>query len=646
MPERRQAPFPTPLSRVSPGANSMEPIAILKVLFGLAVLVGWPGVVVGWFGNIQKHFDGWPRFAIVIGTGFATTIVVGTLAAILGVPPWITIVALVAFCAALSLRHWQHGLLSASSFPVLTGARLSLLSVIVLMLVLVIMIDGVRTIARQPEPLSGVNADSWHYMTVIQDYYNDPEPFKLLDSPPIMSVNARLFANGWLYLESMLVQFTGVELTHFFIKYYAEILLLLSLVSLYSLAVTLGLPKGPVALLATGAQAAFWSSLWPSQSLLRLSEDKYAAAFVLYPVAISLLVVTMETRNHRLLGLAALFSLATAMMHPLQLPVILVVFLPYVGLRWLLTSDQTERRWLLLFGTVITVPIIYTALMRIALTSSSDSIETRLRHVSTIARASDWRDPTEQRVMLLKWQTQLALVLLPVVLVDVWRRARRGLYLVISALVLGFFLYTWPGTAVMGKLVTFNLLPRLTYYFLLGFVVVWGGYAIGRWLWLYTGKSESRQHILWPIAMSAAALFIVAWIIWPHSHNRTTNALKDDFWAAHVDTAIVDSSRVIVPYTFAARTPVTWPDADILYSPKEKRLAIDEKLGIEETLTLTVIRDFYENPTAETLDILVTDFYFDYILTPNEAAFVDLLVADFYPNRYENPSYVLWGTQN
>ena len=186
----------------------------------------------------------------------------------------------------------------------------------------------------------GPEEDTWAYLANVRDFLNAES---LAYYNPIFGGEfrgfSRMMINGWLLEQAALARVSGTDPVEMVLGYLAPALVVLSLLSVYTLAKTIiGNEMGAVltgGLFAVLVLVCLTTPL--SESLLipgaefigRITEDKYVARFVFVPVALALAVLALKTRRVRYLLLFAFVCPSVAAVHPLGL---VFIGLPVAGL--------------------------------------------------------------------------------------------------------------------------------------------------------------------------------------------------------------------------------------------------------------------------------------------------------------------------
>lgn len=171
--------------------------------------------------------------------------------------------------------------------------------------------------------------------------------------------------NGWLVEIAALAKVSGLEPARMMLSYLAPTLVIASLLAFYALARTL-LGSTPRALWVGCLLALFFlvtlgsTPLTPGAEFVgRITEDKFAARFLLLPVALCLAVVFLRDRRPGVLALLVLVCWSAPLVHPLGW-VIVGICLGGLGLVHLAVN---LRRW----GSWVAVGLLGVAAVGVAL---------------------------------------------------------------------------------------------------------------------------------------------------------------------------------------------------------------------------------------------------------------------------------------
>lgn len=340
-------------------------------------------------------------------------------------------------------------------------------------------------------------ADTWLYLAYVQDFV---ERSRLAFYAPYSIGEAgsfsRLAINGWLLEQAALSKISGVAAVDLVPRHLAPALVVLTLLSVYSLSQMLF--GNVTAALAIGFLTALYFLIYlnsspfsPGGELIgRVAEDKFVARFILMPTVLGLAVVFLRERNPRLLGLLALAWWTIPVVHPLGLA---FVGLPVAGLCALhfMLGRRERGTWLGVGGVALVLlsPILPAALYLLfsgmdpgTMTGSSDP-----------ARVAQKLYQAENAELLLRLG-DASYIMHPSLLREP---------LVAGAYLLGVPFLIWrlkrslAARALLGSLL---LVPAVVY---MPPVATFVGGIIGPWhLW----------RLAWPLPL--AALLTLGWMAW------------------------------------------------------------------------------------------------------------------------------------
>ena len=171
--------------------------------------------------------------------------------------------------------------------------------------------------------------DAWVYLSWVRDF-SDSNRLALRD--PYFGERVEEFSrakvNGWLLEQAALSRVSGLDTIELVLRYLTPALVVIALLMVYALARTL-LKSERVAVLTATVYALFHVVfIQPSvqnvgvELAARISEDKYAARFLILPVTLLFAVLFIERRRWRYFGLFTFFCWAAVAVHPSVLPAV------------------------------------------------------------------------------------------------------------------------------------------------------------------------------------------------------------------------------------------------------------------------------------------------------------------------------------
>ena len=210
----------------------------------------------------------------------------------------------------------------------------------------------------QEEP----NGDSWIYLAYVRDYLSAD---RLAASNPILGgqtqdsyISFRTTINGWLLEQAALSRASGIMPVDLVLNYLAPVLVVLSLLAVYALALLL-FGKGP-ALLTASLTALFFlvdlqstiptAFLSPGNDFVaRVTEDKYVARFLFLPVSLGLAVLYLRERKLRYLAFFTFVCWSVAVVHPIGL-VLISISVAGLGFFHLVGDFRERSSWRAVLG--------------------------------------------------------------------------------------------------------------------------------------------------------------------------------------------------------------------------------------------------------------------------------------------------------
>lgn len=339
-------------------------------------------------------------------------------------------------------------------------------------------------------------ADAWLYLTYVQDFVERSRlAFYLPYSTSEAGNFSRLAINGWLLEQAALARVSGVDAVDLVLRHLAPALVVLALLSIYSLARVLF--GSAAAALSIGSLAALYFLVYLSSSpaspggelIGRITEDKFLVRFVLMPAVLGLAVVFLRERGLRLLALLALAWWTIPVVHPLG---VVFVGLAVAGLCavHLLLGRRDRGTWLGVGGVAL---VVFSLVLPAALYLLFSGADPTAMGDSDPARAAQKLYQVENADLLLTLG-EGSYIMHPSLLREP---------LVAGAYLLGVPFLLWrikrslAARALLGSLL---LVPVVIY---VPPVATFVGGIIGPWhLW----------RLAWPLSL--AALLTLGWIGW------------------------------------------------------------------------------------------------------------------------------------
>jgi hypothetical protein len=171
--------------------------------------------------------------------------------------------------------------------------------------------------------------DIWVYLSWVKDFAN-AERLALLDPyfGERIAEFSRAKVNGWLLEQAALSRVSGLDTIELVLRYLTPTLVIVALLMVYALAFALSKSERAAVLIASVYALFHIIFIQPSvhnigvELAARISEDKYAARFLILPVTLLFAVLFVEGRRWRHLGLFTFFCWAAVAVHPSVLPAI------------------------------------------------------------------------------------------------------------------------------------------------------------------------------------------------------------------------------------------------------------------------------------------------------------------------------------
>ncbi|MDQ3602529.1 MAG: DUF6077 domain-containing protein, partial [Actinomycetota bacterium] len=171
--------------------------------------------------------------------------------------------------------------------------------------------------------------DIWVYLSWVKDFANS-ERLALLDPyfGERIAEFSRAKVNGWLLEQAALSRASGLDTIELVLRYLTPTLIVVALLMVYALALTVSKSERAAVLIASVYALFHIIFIQPSvhnvgvELAARISEDKYAARFLILPVTLLFAVLFVESRRWRHLGLFTFFCWAAVAVHPSVLPAI------------------------------------------------------------------------------------------------------------------------------------------------------------------------------------------------------------------------------------------------------------------------------------------------------------------------------------
>ena len=171
--------------------------------------------------------------------------------------------------------------------------------------------------------------DAWVYLSWVRDF-SGSDRLALRDPyfGEKVSEFSRAKVNGWLLEQAALSRVSGLDTIELVLRYLTPTLVVVALLMVYALARTLTKSERAAVLIATIYALFHVAFIQPSvqnagvELAARISEDKYAARFLILPATLLFAVLFIENRRWRYLGLFTFFCWTAVAVHPSVLPAI------------------------------------------------------------------------------------------------------------------------------------------------------------------------------------------------------------------------------------------------------------------------------------------------------------------------------------
>ena len=374
-----------------------------------------------------------------------------------------------------------------------------------------------------PEP----NEDHWAYLSYIQEYLNAEN---LGSINPFYGTEvqgfSRLMINGWLTIQAAFARVSGIGPVDLASTYLTPALVLVSLLAFYWLARMLFESRGAALLAGSlyGLFLLFYLDSTPSSfggNLVRRAlEDKFAARYLLLPVALGLAVLFLKKRGWLKLGMFALVFLATGVVHPMVMG-ILGLGVAAFGAVHLAVNPRNRGAWtgVLALGAVVFLalvpPVVYLLITGSPLLSRLEVLDPALVE----NRSRVWQD--QKRLLILGEGSYImhpSLVLNPVISASylvgvpflIWRvgRSLAAQLLLGTLLAFALLVYFPPLSSLAGEFVRPWLIYRLAWPIPLAALL-----TVGWMLWELLGYANRRfeglASVRGPVPLLALVLVVL-----------------------------------------------------------------------------------------------------------------------------------------
>jgi hypothetical protein len=193
--------------------------------------------------------------------------------------------------------------------------------------------------------------DIWVYLSWVKDFANS-ERLALLD--PYFGERVAEFSrakvNGWLLEQAAISRISGLDTIELVLRYLTPALVVVALLMVYALALAISKSERAAVLIASVYALFHIIFIQPSvhnvgvELAARISEDKYAARFLILPVTLLFALLFVERRRWRHLGLFTFFCWAAVAVHPSVLPAIGLCMLGF-GMAHVAVNLRLRAAW-------------------------------------------------------------------------------------------------------------------------------------------------------------------------------------------------------------------------------------------------------------------------------------------------------------
>jgi hypothetical protein len=193
--------------------------------------------------------------------------------------------------------------------------------------------------------------DAWVYLSWVKEFA-DSDMLALRDPyfGEKVAAFSRVKVNGWLLEQAALSRVSGLDTIELVLRYLTPTLVIVALLMVYALARTL--LKSERAAVLTATVYALFHVLFIQPSVhnvgvelaARISEDKYAARFLILPATLLFAVLFIENRRWRHLGLFTFFCWTAVVVHPSVLPAVGLCMLGF-GAAHVAVNPRSRPAW-------------------------------------------------------------------------------------------------------------------------------------------------------------------------------------------------------------------------------------------------------------------------------------------------------------
>ena len=201
--------------------------------------------------------------------------------------------------------------------------------------------------------------DIWVYLSWVKDFaYSERLALRDPYFGETIAEFSRAKVNGWLLEQAALSRVSGMDTIELVLRYLTPTLVVVALLMVYALAVVIS-KSGRAAVLIASVYALFHIVfIQPSvqnvgvELVARISEDKYAARFLILPVTLLFALLFVESGRWSHLGLFTFFCWAAVVVHPSVLPAIGLCMLGF-GVAHLAANLRLRAAWMRLMALAL-----------------------------------------------------------------------------------------------------------------------------------------------------------------------------------------------------------------------------------------------------------------------------------------------------
>jgi tetratricopeptide (TPR) repeat protein len=331
------------------------------------------------------------------------------------------------------------------------------------------------------------NTDIWSLIGFVQGFSDVDQP---------RSAWGRYALNGWIFEQAALVRVTGLDALSLVQDYLAPIMVVITLLAFYWLALIL-FKNRTAALLATCVATLGYllqidavQAFMGNELIARSTEDKHVTRFVFMPVALGITALYARTRDWRYLALFTVICWTVVTVHPMGLLLIGISVTGFALVHLILNLRDRGVWWV--------VGALGAAMASIGLPPAIYLFATGNSYVSQM----DGTDPG-MASFLLSWAQKREQLM---VLGDGWHIMHPSFLLdpmILAALVLGVPFLIWRSKKYVAAQLLLGVLLFTAFLIYFPPVSTFIGGFTGPW---------SLWRLAWPIQL--ASPLIIGWMVW------------------------------------------------------------------------------------------------------------------------------------